>query len=694
MSMRLGTLMILALLISSASAQDTLWTRNYGFIGESDLGMCGNLMSDGGFVVSGISYNDPFPNGDAWIVRCNQNGDTLWTRNYGGINNQEPHFICETSDGGVILTGKFNYGVGAYDMGVIKLGPNGDSLWSNHFGNPGSTQDEGNMIIELSGGGYLAVGDIKNTTWDLYMVKMDGLGNMIWSKAYGGSLGGDYAYGVVELADGGFVVTGTIYSSTSTSDLWLLRTNANGDTLWTRIFNYHNDKDRGDNIVQADNGDFVIGGRTWNGTYAQLLGLRVDSLGNQIWASEFGSLSDGEFAESIDMTSDGGFVVGGGKGISTFDYYVVRLDSNGDSLWAAIYNGATGRSDDCYEIRVDNNNDILAFGYTDVASVNPSDLQFWVVKIDDGVIQGGSPDIDLIPTAFVDTVQEGSSVNSDLYINNVGNASLYYGIAEGANWINAVPDTGDVPTAEADTAVITFDASSLTPGTYNGELIINSNDLDEPQVLLPVTLVVQVGGCSYIPGDINGNGAANGIDVTFGVSFFKGGMPPPHNCHPFCPGTPDPFYASGDVNGSCTFNGIDITYFVAYLKGLQPALLFCPDCPPVTSGPRHTEIRGDCLGISALEDSSYMYVEAIGNELHIHHMYATYQCCLEYFVDYQIAGNDITAVEQDFGPPCDCLCSFNLESILYDLAVGEYAVTLIGIYGDTVGVDTAYIAGY
>jgi hypothetical protein len=101
------------------------------------------------------------------------------------------------------------------------------------------------------------------------------------------------------------------------------------------------------------------------------------------------------------------------------------------------------------------------------------------------------------------------------------------------------------------------------------------------------------GGCVYIPGDINNFGGANGIDVTYAVSYFKGGAEPPIDCNPPCtlvpdgpdPGTdpdpaPDPFFASGDVNGNCQFNGIDVTYYVAYLKELQPALLFCPTCPP------------------------------------------------------------------------------------------------------------------
>jgi hypothetical protein len=84
--------------------------------------------------------------------------------------------------------------------------------------------------------------------------------------------------------------------------------------------------------------------------------------------------------------------------------------------------------------------------------------------------------------------------------------------------------------------------------------------------------------CVYIPGDINGNGTSNGIDVTYGVSYFKGGAVPPISCS-MCPEA-QPFYAGGDVNGSCVFNGIDITYFVGYLKGINPALLHCADCPP------------------------------------------------------------------------------------------------------------------
>lgn len=84
--------------------------------------------------------------------------------------------------------------------------------------------------------------------------------------------------------------------------------------------------------------------------------------------------------------------------------------------------------------------------------------------------------------------------------------------------------------------------------------------------------------CDYLPGDINASGSANGIDVTYGVTYLKNGNPPIDSCD--CPPMAFPFYAAMDVNASCNTNGIDITYYVAYLKQLQQALLYCQSCPP------------------------------------------------------------------------------------------------------------------
>jgi len=173
-------------------------------------------------------------------------------------------------------------------------------------------------------------------------------------------------------------------------------------------------------------------------------------------------------------------------------------------------------------------------------------------------VDGGATFILLTPLTGYDMLESGSLCA--LMVNQEGFTGIHPVWALQA--FDLTPYAGD-------NAIFSIDFGSDT----------NTNDhgffLDDIMVIVP-----PVGGCDYTPGDINGNGSANGIDVTFGVSYLKGGNAPPDECNPPCTGVPDPFYAAMDVNGNCTANGIDITYFVAYLKGQQPALRYCEDCPP------------------------------------------------------------------------------------------------------------------
>jgi hypothetical protein len=150
-------------------------------------------------------------------------------------------------------------------------------------------------------------------------------------------------------------------------------------------------------------------------------------------------------------------------------------------------------------------------------------------------------------------------------------------------WLSIDANSGSIPPGGNPVVLnVGMDATDLLAGTYTGNIYLNSNDPNQAQVTIPVTFTVTGGGgCLYIPGDINNNHSVNGVDIVYAVNYFKGvGNPPPIDCFPNCPLTPNPFFAAGDVNGNCAFNGIDITYFVRYLKGQVPSLLTCPNCPP------------------------------------------------------------------------------------------------------------------
>jgi hypothetical protein len=146
--------------------------------------------------------------------------------------------------------------------------------------------------------------------------------------------------------------------------------------------------------------------------------------------------------------------------------------------------------------------------------------------------------------------------------------------ALGGVWDEALNCTDDPCPAEGrccynnnQSCVDTTEAACLDlGGTWDDTL----NCIDNP---------CPTGGCDYVPGDVNGSDSYNGLDITYGVNYFKGGSDP---LCPFgtCPIPPcDIFYYCGDVNGSCSYNGLDITYGVAYFKG-GPGPIPCPDCPP------------------------------------------------------------------------------------------------------------------
>ena len=173
-------------------------------------------------------------------------------------------------------------------------------------------------------------------------------------------------------------------------------------------------------------------------------------------------------------------------------------------------------------------------------------------------------------------------------------------------------------------------------------------------------------------GDINGDEQISIFDITFLVSHLYMGGPPPA------------IPALADVNGSSDINIFDVTYFISFLYMNGP--------PLACQGNIHEEIQSGCIGYEqSRDDSSRVYFEVLGNDLHIHHINAWYNCGLNYVVSYFVEGGYITAMESDTGMPADCICYFNLESILYDLDDGEYIVTLIGIYGDTLKTDTIIV---
>ena len=191
----------------------------------------------------------------------------------------------------------------------------------------------------------------------------------------------------------------------------------------------------------------------------------------------------------------------------------------------------------------------------------------------------GNPELEFSISNIADSLVQGDSATHRFKIYNRGDADLGVGFTCDDGWLHFLPGEQTIPPLDSIFYDVTLISAGLAPGVHNCTFDYTSNDTDHPSGSLPVELYVSAPGCAYIPGDLNGNGIANGLDVTFGVIYFKGGDAPPDTCRD-CPNAGQNLLGAGDVNGNCSFNGIDLTFYVAYLKGLQPGLQWCEICPP------------------------------------------------------------------------------------------------------------------
>ncbi|HET6228360.1 MAG TPA: hypothetical protein VFF27_18915, partial [Bacteroidia bacterium] len=127
------------------------WRKNYGGA-DWDFGNCIQQTSDNGFIICGGTYGKGSGDEDYYLIKTNAVGDTLWTRTYGGLYQDEAKAVIETSDGGYILTGFSMSADTLGDFYTVKTNSIGDTLWTNTFG--GTQMDVANTILELQAGGY------------------------------------------------------------------------------------------------------------------------------------------------------------------------------------------------------------------------------------------------------------------------------------------------------------------------------------------------------------------------------------------------------------------------------------------------------------------------------------------------------------------------------------------------------------
>ncbi|MDR2236805.1 MAG: T9SS type A sorting domain-containing protein [Chryseobacterium sp.] len=343
----------------SAQAPSIQWQKALGGNG-GELANAVQQTSDGGYIIAGESTSSNgdatfnHGNSDVWIVKLDASGTIQWQKSLGGSFYDTANSVQQTADGGYILTGEsasldgdVTGNHGNADYWVVKLDASGNIQWQKSLG--GSAYETANSVQQTTDGGYIVVGECFSTDGDVignhgiadyWVVKLDASGVIQWQKSLGGS---SYERGnsVQQTTDGGYIVAGgagsndgDITAAHGNEDFWIVKLDASGNIQWDRSLT-GNIADAAESIQQTSDGGYIVAGgsNSVNSEFPVTFGIanycvaKLDASGNPLWQRYFGG-SGNDYAYSTQQTADGGYIVAGGA--ASLDGNVIGNHGNTD----------------------------------------------------------------------------------------------------------------------------------------------------------------------------------------------------------------------------------------------------------------------------------------------------------------------------------------------------------------------------
>ena len=320
----------------------TFWNETYGK-GQSDVGYWVEQTSDARYILTGDIMNSD--QHDIWLMKTYSNGDQWWNQTYGGSLDDVGYCVRQTDDGGYIIVGyTYSYGPGKTDVWLIKTNHAGEHVWNQTYG--GSEFERGQFVEQTDDKGFIIAGHTTSSgagSYDVWLIKTDENGTLEWDKTYGG-INEDKGYCVHQTSDGGYIITGhTNYSVFGTGDVWLIKTDSNGNNLWNQTFGGIW-SDFAETVEQTTDGGYIIVGGTNSsgaGNYDVWL-IKTDANGNKLWDKTYGGTNE-DVGRCIEQTMEGGYIITGGTnsyGVDgSQDVWLIKTDENGNILWDKTYGG-------------------------------------------------------------------------------------------------------------------------------------------------------------------------------------------------------------------------------------------------------------------------------------------------------------------------------------------------------------------
>jgi alpha-tubulin suppressor-like RCC1 family protein len=371
------TLITLNILLISLTVNAQLTYQKTLGGNQQDIAKSIQKTTDNGYIIAGETENFGAGDFDVFLTKVDSNGTALWSKAYGSTGKEYAHSLKQTFDGGYVVVGqKERTTQGTWDIFMLRVNSNGDTLWTKTYGGTNVNDlDIGYSVDQTTDGGFIVTGH----TWsyglafgDIYLLKTDSTGQAQWAKTYGGSVGGDVARSVKQTADNGFIIAGMTQSfGAGGIDIYIIKTNNLGDTLWTKTFG-GSGQDYAWSVIQTLDGSYAITGYTqsFGAGNADMFLLKLSNSGAIQWSKTYGG-TNADWGQQLIQTNDLGYAILGHTnsfGAGSDDIYLIKTDSTGNLSWSKTFGGSL--SEQGYSLQQSNDNGFIITGTTSSFSGN------------------------------------------------------------------------------------------------------------------------------------------------------------------------------------------------------------------------------------------------------------------------------------------------------------------------------------
>ena len=293
----------------------------------NDTGYSIQKTKDNGYIIVGKTDSSASKD-DVWLIKTDASGNEKWSKTFGGSSIDVGYSVQEIESGYIIAGWTKSYGSGNFDVWLIKTNTDGNKVWDKPFGGPKA--DRGHSVLDTKDG-YVIVGSTKSYGAgfdDVWLIKTDSKGNEEWSRTFGAS-GTDIGYSVQKTNDDGYIIVGATnsYSLTNKLDVWLIKTDSEGNETWNKTFGGSH-ADLGHAVQQTDDGGYIITGytRSFGAGLEDVWLIKTDRTGDLEWYRTFGGPASDK-GRSVQETDDNGYVIVGvteSHGIGKQDVWLIK----------------------------------------------------------------------------------------------------------------------------------------------------------------------------------------------------------------------------------------------------------------------------------------------------------------------------------------------------------------------------------